>query len=416
VSVESISSRCSQRRQTLFSKHQTGGTMTLEPETQDSIFTRIRDAIAAASNITNFSKNSPERAISDDGFAAEMRERQHEALSVQLSARIDYAGATITEQDLDDLNLDPDVVDLDLLNSYQEDQDLDELAKRNGVTRDPGSFATGTVTFQTQNDGVVVPKGTIVSTPPDSPTGPIEFGTTEEVSPSAGSTSVDAPIQAVERGTKGNVGSGTIEYMPSPPAGVQGDPAVTNANATTGGEIEETNAELRERAKRALIETSGGGTKGGVEGGLVSKFDGLDEGDVVVDEFPNADPIYADVIVDGGPSDSDAKDAIAELKPVAVAHNLVRPTEITIDVSADVTGSDIDTTEVESDINDYLSGLGIGEDMIRDQLVATIMTANDGIRGIDSLSVSDSGGTISDDKTIGDREKAEPGTVSVTVV
>lgn len=390
--------------------------MTLQPETQDSIFTRIRDAIAAASSLTNWSRNSPERAITDEGFAGEMRERQHELLSVQLSARIDYAGKTITESDLDDLGLDADAVDLDLLNSFQSDADLDELVKRNGVSRDPGSFATGTVVFQTSNDSVVVPEGTAVTTDPGGDSEPIRFETTEEVTPADGSTSVEASVQAVDRGRDGNVGSGTIEQLPSPPPGVNGDPAVTNPQPTTGGENAETNAELRARAKRTLVETSGGGTKGGVEGGLVGTYNGLDSSDVIVDEFSDADPVYADVIVDGGPSDAELQATIDTLRPVAIEHNLVRPTQITIDVSVDVTGSSIDTAAVEEDVTDHLGALAIGEDLVRDQLIATVMTADDGVVGISSLTVSDSNGTISDDRVIGDREKVTPGAVTVAVV
>jgi len=361
--------------------------MTLQPEDQSSIYDRIKSAIASASEITNFSPNSPEKAITDDGFAAEFRERQHEALSVQLSARIDYAGKTITEEDLEDLDVDPEKVDRDLLNSFQSDDDLDELAKRNGVFRDPGSFATGTVTFQTTSDSVTISKGTIVGTQPDSDGDYLAFETTEEVSPAAGTTEVDANIRAVDRGPDWNVGSGTITYIPSPPPGVEGDPPVSNANATTGGEAEESNSELRQRAKDFLITTSGGGTKGGLEGAIIAEFAGLDDGDVIVDEFPKADPIYGDVIIDGGPSDADATDAIDKYRPVAVSHNLVRPTKVTIDVDATVSGTDVDAAEVEAEVNDYLTELGIGDDVVRDQIVATTMTADLDIEGIDSLTV-----------------------------
>jgi len=362
--------------------------MTLQPEDQTSIYDRLKSAIASASSITNFSPNSPEKAISDDGFAAEFRERQHEALSVQLSARIDYAGKTITEEDLEDLDLDPDKVGLDLLNSFQSDSDLDELAKRNGVFRDPGSFATGTVTFQTTSDAATIPQGTVVGTQPDADGDYIPLETTEEVSPAAGNTQVDAEIQAINRGPEYNVGSSTITYIPSPPPGVEGDPPVNNATATTGGEAEESNSELRERAKDFLVTTSGGGTKGGLEGALVAEYAGLDEGDVIVDEFPNADPIYADVIIDGGPSDGDAQSSIDDFRPVGVSHNLVRPTQVTINLDVTVDGTDVDAAEVESDLNDYLTGLGISEDVVRDQLVATTMTADRDIDGIDSLTVT----------------------------
>lgn len=387
--------------------------MTYQPETQSTIFTRIRDAIAAVSNITNWSENSPERAITDDGFAASVRELQHGQLAVQLSSRIDYAGKEITEEDLDDLGLDADAVDLDLLNSFMSDDDLDELVARNGVTRDPGAFATGEVEFTTASDTTTIPEGTPVATERDATGDALRFETTEEVTPADGSTTVTANIQAAERGAEYNVGSGTIVRLPSPPPGIT---SVTNPSATTGGADEESNAELRARAKRALIETSGGGTVGGLRGDLVSSFNGLSSDDVIIDEFHDADPIYVDVIVDGGGTDSEVKAAIDDARSVGVEHNLVRPSSVTIDVTVSVSGSDVDTTAVEDDISEYLGDLGIGEDVVRDQVIATVMTADDGITGIDSLTIEDSGGTVSDDRTIGAREKAVAGTVSASVV
>jgi len=362
--------------------------MTLQPEDQSTIYERIKSAIASASEITNFSPNSPEKAITDDGFAAEMRERQHEALSVQLSARIDYAGKTITEDGLEDLDVDPESVDLDLLNSFQSDRDLDELAKRNGVFRDPGSFATGTVTFETKSSSVTIPTGTIVGTQPDADGDLLAFQTTEEVTSAGDETTVDAPIEAMNRGNEYNVGSETITFIPAPPPGVEGNPPVENANATTGGEPEESNAELRDRATNFLVTTSGGGTKGGLEGALVAEFTGLDLGDVIVDEFPDADPIYADVIIDGGPADDDAQDAIDKYRSVAVRHNLVRPKPVTIDLDVTVSGNNVDAADVEAELNDYLTTQGIGDDVIRDQLVASTMTADGNVEGIDSLTVS----------------------------
>jgi hypothetical protein len=71
-----------------------------------------------------------------------------------------------------------------------------------------------------------------------------------------------------------------------------------------------------------------------------------------------------------------------------VSHNLVRPTKVTINLDVTVSGTDVDTTEVEGDLNDYLTELGISEDVVRDQIVATTMTAEVGIDGIDSLTVT----------------------------
>jgi hypothetical protein len=82
-----------------------------------------------------------------------------------------------------------------------------------------------------------------------------------------------------------------------------------------------------------------------------------------------------------------------------------------------VTGSDIDTASVEDAVTTLISELGLGDDVIRDQLIAEIITtAGDGIVGIDNLSTSANGTAFSGDRTIGARESAIPGTVTVTVV
>jgi len=382
-----------------------------EPDTTGSIFDQIKSTIASLSDITNFATNSPERAIVA-AFSDEYRERQHELLSVQLSSRIRYAAKTITKEDLDDLGLDADRVDLDKLNGFQEDSDLDALAARNGISRDPGSFATGQVTFQITSDSAVIPADTRVTTPPDGSGDVIAFETTEEVAASAGDTELTAPVEAVERGTQGNVGSGSLTRLPSPPPLVGGDPPVTNNSATTGGEDEETNAELRERTRNALVGTAGGGTTEGVESGLVEAFDGLDLEDVLVDESVSSG---FDVVVDGGPSDSDLNDEIDRLQPVAIEGTLVRPTDVTIDVTVDVSGSSINTSRVDEEIREYISGRGLGGDIIRDVLVATVINADDGITGISSLSTSANGTSFSDDKSIGPRESPEPGSITVNV-
>jgi len=383
-----------------------------DPETDGSIFDRIASTISTLSPITNFSVNSPERALVG-GVSDELRERQHELLSVQLSARLEYSGKTLTQKDLEDLGLDTERVDLDLLNSFQEDSDLDALAARNGISRDPGSFATGDVTFQITSDAAVIPAGTRVTTPPDGSGDIIAFETTTEVAASPGDTQLTAPVEAVERGTQGNVGSGTLTRLPSPPPLVGGDPAVVNNSATTGGEDEETNAELRERTRNGLVGTAGGGTTEGVESGLVEAFDGLDLEDVLIDESVASG---FEVVVDGGPADADLKTEIDRLQPVSIEGTLVRPTDVAIGVTVDVSGSDIDTGRVEEEIREYISGRGLGGDIIRDILIATIINADDDISGIASLNTSANGTSFSGDQSIGPRESPEAGTITVNVV
>ena len=397
--------------------------MTIQPDDQNSIFDRIKTAIASVTRITNFSPTSPEKVLADDVFAAELRERQHELLAVQLSSRIAFAGRgdddseqPIDADDLRPLGVDPSKVDFELLNSLTDSEDLDAVAARNSVSRDPGSFATGTVTFSTIGDSVVVPEGTVVTTAPTPEGDTTDFLTTAEVSPPSGAKSVDAPVRAVERGTSGNLGSGSLVNLPDPPPGVVGDPAVSNQAATTGGEDPESNAELRERAKAALAASGDGGTARGIEGAVVGAFDGLDTEDVVVDENASGSPQDFDVIVDGGPSNSTLRSKINEVRPVAISGDLIRPTEQTVDITADVTGTDIDTNAVEDGIVGFLAGLGLGEDFVRDQLIATIINSDDQVVGISSLSVTANGTTVSDDLSVGPREAVSVGSVSVSVV
>jgi hypothetical protein len=101
---------------------------------------------------------------------------------------------------------------------------------------------------------------------------------------------------------------------------------------------------------------------------------------------------------------------------VAIEGRLVRPSDVTVDVSVVVTGTDIDTTSVEDALIDLLAGLGLGDDVIRDQIIATAITADDDIVGIDTLTTSDSNGTFSADRAIGARENPVAGSISVTVV
>lgn len=382
-----------------------------DPETDGSIFDQIASKIADLSPITNFSVNSPERALIS-GFSDELRERQHELLSVQLSSRIRFAGKTITESHLQDLGVDPNRVNIQLLNSFQEDSDLDAVAARNGITRDPGSFATGDVVFQLTSDAAVIPAGTAVTTDPVGDAEPVRFETTEEASASAGDTELAVPVQAVERGREGNVGSGSITRLPSPPPLIGGDPAVNNPSATTGGENQESNSELRNRARRALVGSAGGGTTEGIESGLVEAFDGLDLNDVQIDESVASG---FDVVVDGGPSDSDLAAEIDRLQPVAIDGKLIRPTSLTTDIDATVTGTDIDTTAVSESLRQTVSQLGLGSDIIRDQIIADIITADQNIIGIDSLTVTVNGTVVSGDRAVAARESPEPGSIVINV-
>lgn len=135
---------------------------------------------------------------------------------------------------------------------YAEDGGLDLLTALIGIRRQPALKATGTVTFKHAEDGstasqdYTVPEGTRVQTNSDNP---VRFDTTKSVVLSSGTASVDAPVEAIGGGIRGNVGANTIVVMPDPPLGIK---VVNNAAETTGGKDEETDESLRERAKENL--------------------------------------------------------------------------------------------------------------------------------------------------------------------
>lgn len=90
--------------------------------------------------------------------------------------------------------------------------------------------------------------------------------------------SVSVPILAKDPGPEGNVGSGSITVMPTPPRGVDG--GVINEEALTGGVETENDDRLRERAKHEL-ERAGKATLNAIKFSIL-EVDGV-EGVEVID-------------------------------------------------------------------------------------------------------------------------------------
>jgi uncharacterized phage protein gp47/JayE len=88
--------------------------------------------------------------------------------------------------------------------------------------------------------------------------------------------SVTVPVIAVEPGLEGNLGSGSLTVMPTPPRGIDG--GVVNEKPLTGGEAVESDDQLRERAKHAL-ERAGNATLNAIRFAVLN-VDGVDSVDV----------------------------------------------------------------------------------------------------------------------------------------
>lgn len=355
--------------------------MALDPRTTDEIYDSLKGNLQGRiSKLTNFVQ-STFNYVWTRAFAEEQHDEEVAALAVQMSGWADFAGKEITQDDLDELNIDGATPEE--LNEYIQSTDLDELAKLVGVSRDGGTRATGELEITT-NTATTIPEGSEFGTQPDANGDFLKFQTTEEVSTSSAAT-VTANIQAVQVGDDYNVGSGTITYMPSPPTGVD---SVTNPSGTTGGTNIQSNESLREDIKNAVVESSGGGTKAGVEAYIENNTEAID---VVIQEKFTGDSEHGsyphgDTIVLGG-TDSNVQDAIDESHPSGVEHILIRPDQYGINVSADVEGSNIDTSEVESDISSYFDDLLLGDNIVRDKIIQIIMNADPDIDNIDTLNV-----------------------------
>src|SRR6056297_414820 len=356
--------------------------MTQDPRTQDQIYRSIRDRLTSSiAGLTNFTERSF-NYIFTQSYADELRELELQAVAARLSGYIDYADGNLDEDDLRELDLDDVVDDPDEINQYMSDDNLDALVEELGVARRGGDFATGEAEFTTQSARTVIPEGTTVTTALDGDGGSLQFETIEEVVVPDGITvSPEVTIQAVESGEEYNLPEGEIVRVQSPPVGVTG---VLNTNQTSGGTDIETNDELRARAKQAVPSSSLGGTTTGIRAFIRQNVEGVEEGDVIIDESVESTPPFVDVIVDGG-SSSAVIDAIETSRPTGIQHNLVRAETITLGIERSLMGTGINESIVEEDISEYIGELNIGENFYRNELVRTILNADDNIINVEKL-------------------------------
>jgi len=235
---------------------------------------------------------------------------------------------------------------------------------------------------------VTVQKGTEFGTQPDSNGDFLKFVVTQDSTPTAGSSEVVAPVEAAKVGEEYGVGSGTITYMPNPPTNVESVNNPITVGQMSGGENVETNLELRNRLQNAITQESGGGTTDGIVGYIVKNTDARS---AIVNEYFSGDGDrsypHAHVVVDGG-GDAEVSEAIEDSRPVAVEHVLERPTTYTIDVTADVEGTSVDTAKVRDNIEEYVTRRGLGDDIIRNKLIQIIMSSDNDITNIQTLNVS----------------------------
>jgi hypothetical protein len=127
---------------------------------------------------------------------------------------------------------------------------LDLVVAILGVTRKTSEFAVGLATFfrdPAVAGAIVIPEGTVLATAK----GEVRFETTEQRVLQAGQARIDAPVRAADgfAGEQGIVAAGAISAMILPLAGIA---RVTNFDPTLRAAADETDDELRARARAAL--------------------------------------------------------------------------------------------------------------------------------------------------------------------
>jgi uncharacterized phage protein gp47/JayE len=289
-------------------------------------------------------------------------------------------------------------------------RDLDQVAALVGVQRWTRSVASGEVVFARGTPApadIFIPAGTLVSTgrPPA-----ITVETTDAQTLRSGTLSATAPVRARVSGPDGVAPAGSLTVINRPILGID---SVTNPQPLTFGGADETDAALRARAGRAL-EAGGGATTNAMLGALTS-VEGIREQDVRIVEDPVASPGLLTITVASdldGPRSSLAASLIERTRPagIRVHHNLVVPPTTQLEPTAETQGEDPGppaestastdpvwfdvgvtaavtaasaaltaqqktalTSAVASAVSAFVDQLGVGDTVVYNRLVATIV-------------------------------------------
>ena len=226
---------------------------------------------------------------------------------------------------------------------------LDRHGAMRGIVRQASSRETGAVSVET---------GTVCMTE-----GTVRFRTTEPGTIPAGEISVTVAA-AVETGSSGNVGAGTVHVLTACPVAVT---AVTNEKAFTGGLSEETDEELRQRILDSFQRLPNGANAAWYEltacrheGVAAAKAVGKARGAGTVDVYVSAP--------DGIPSEkllTELQTVFQKSREIAVNVQVKAPTAATVNVAVTVKtaeGTDFAKvkTAVEADLAEQFNGKLLG--------------------------------------------------------
>ncbi|MFT8336191.1 MAG: baseplate J/gp47 family protein [Acetobacter orientalis] len=287
--------------------------------------------------------------------------------------------------------------------------DADSFVADFGLSREPGTAATGVVRFTSftpDNQSATIVVGTPVKTASNIIYDVVEDSTNSAWSTAdgayvrpAGVTSVTLPVKCETTGTAGNVAAGAICLLGSAISGID---TVTNDAALTNGSAGETDAALRTRFV-SYINSRSKATLSAIENAITEV-----SADLIYQVLENVDasgavlPGNVVAFIDDGSGDvSDAVinqvySAIDDVRPAAVSIQVVRPKivrpPVTMTVSVNSTG-DLPTiqTTISTNIAAYLNGLTIGESASYSRLIQIAYASSTAVTNVSGVTLS--GGT-----------------------
>lgn len=265
--------------------------------------------------------------------------------------------------------------------------DLDALVTILGISRKQATYATGTVTFgrsDVYDTDITIQYAQMVSTRQDSNTGLIhEFIVTDdEAKLVAGELKTMVNIKAVNPG-RIYLPTGSITIMTTPVIGIE---YVTNEIEFSGGTDQETDDELRARAKQALAGL-GKGTNAAIRSALLG-VDGVNDA-IVLDTNRGVGTADIIVVTDEIPPSTALQNkiaiAISETKAAGIHVQAIYPVIVQQDVSITLVNiADPLATISEEYINNagnaiiaYCNSLSVGDILIISQLERAIGNAID---------------------------------------
>ncbi len=334
--------------------------MTFEPKKFEEIYTSmVQKSQEKVPTLTDFQVGSVIRTMYES-FAYEIGILYEQLNQVYLSAFIDSA----------------------------EGSQLEMLVALLGIQRGLPDFAEGTVTFQRDlgTDIIEIPVGTLVTTE-DSEKSPKKAYTTIEsqIFP-ANSKTLDVKIQAVERGEKQVTKEETINIMPLPIPGIKS--VINKSPIQFTGKKTETDEELRQRAKIALI-SSGKASNIALKNALLSQPSVREV--KLIERFNDSDKKYGlvDIFVDGVDFSNETKvqslkSQIDKVRAAGVFVRLQSAIIVTIDavfkieINPSIKISEMERKTIEKSVEEsiiaYISQIKMGQPLLFSQLTRQILS------------------------------------------